>query len=287
MNRYLALYKIVEVGSFTKAADLLSYTQSGISQMIQSLEDELSLKLLLRSRTGVKLTPEGEELYPYILKTASSYRAMIEKSKEIKGLESGTIRIGTISSISCHWLPHMIKEFQTIYPNVQFILHQGDYTTIPKWIKSGEVDFGFINPAAVSGLETIALKDGELLAVLPKKHHLAKESVITLKQLVTEPFLLLEEGTLSEPLEAFHVQNLHPNIKMCIHDDYSILSMIEEGLGISILPELVMRRVSYDVAKIPIDPPVTHTIGIAFNNIKTIPIASRYFIDYLKEHIPD
>jgi len=287
MNRYLALCKIVEVGSFSKSADLLGYTQSGISQMIQSLEDELSLKLLLRSRTGVKLTPEGEELYPYILKTASSYRAMIEKTKEIKGIESGIIRIGTISSISCHWLPHMIKEFQTIYPNVQFILHQGDYTTIPEWIKSGEVDFGFINPAVASGLNTITLKDGELLAVLPQNHPLARNNVVTLKQLAAEPFLLLEEGALSEPLEAFHTQNLHPNIKMCIHDDYSILSMIEEGLGVSILPELVLRRVSYDVAKIPISPPVTRTIGIAFNNLKTIPIASRYFIDYFKKHIPD
>lgn len=287
MNRYLALCKIVEVGSFSKSADLLGYTQSGISQMVQSLEDELSLKLLLRSRTGVKLTPEGEELYPYILKTASSYRAMIEKTKEIKGLESGTIRIGTISSISCHWLPHMIKEFQSIYPDVQFILHQGDYTTIPEWIKSGEVDFGFINPAAVSKLNTIALKDGELLAVLPQEHSLAKERSVTLKQLATEPFILLEEGALNEALDAFHEQNLHPNIKMCIHDDYSILSMIEEGLGISILPELVLRRVSYDVAKVPINPPVTRTIGIAYNNLKTIPIASRYFINYLKEHIPD
>lgn len=287
MNRYLALCKIVEVGSFTQAADFLGYTQSGISQMVRSLEDELSLKLLLRSRTGVKLTPEGEELYPYILKTASSYRAMIEKTKEIKGLESGTIRIGTISSISCHWLPHMIKEFQSIYPNVQFILHQGDYTTIPEWINSGEIDFGFINPAAVSGLNTISLKDGELLAVLPKKHPLAKENVVTLKQLVTEPFLLLEEGALSEPLEAFHTLNLHPNVKMCIHDYYTILSMIEEGLGVSILPELVLRRVSYDVVKVPVNPPVTRTIGIAFSNLKTIPIASRHFINYLKGHVPD
>ncbi len=287
MNRYLALCKIVEVGSFSKAADVLGYTQSGISQMIQSLEDELSLKLLLRSRTGVKLTPEGQELYPYILKAASSYRAMIEKNKEIKGLESGMIRIGTISSISCHWLPHMIKEFQTMYPNVQFLLHQGDYTTIPQWIKSGEVDFGFINPAAASGLNTITLKDGELLAVLPKNHPLAKENIVTLKQLVTEPFLLVEEGAISEPLEAFHAQNLYPKIKMCVHDDYSVLAMIEEGLGISILAELILRRISYDVVKIPINPPVTRTIGIAFNNLKTIPIASRYFIDYLKENIPD
>ncbi len=143
MNRFLALYKIVGAGSFSKSTDLLGYTQSRITQMIQSLEDELSLKLLLRSRTGVKLAPEEKELYPYILKTASSYRTIIGKTNEIKGIESGIIRISTISSISCHWPPHMIKEFQAIYPNVQFILHQVDYTTIQEWIKSSEVDFGF------------------------------------------------------------------------------------------------------------------------------------------------
>ncbi len=95
-------------------------------------------------------------------------------------------------------------------------------------------------------------------------HPLARKNVVTLKQLATEHFLLLEEGVISESLEAFHTQNLHSNIKMCIHDDYSILSMIEKGLVVSILPELVLRRVSSDVANIPISPPVTRTVGIVF-----------------------
>lgn len=287
MNRYIALCKVVESGSFVKAADMLGYTQSGISQMIQSLENELSMKLLLRSRAGVKLTPEGEQLYPYILKIVSSYNVLLEKNKELQGLDSGVIRIGTISSISCHWLPHMIKGFQAIYPHVQFVLLQGDYNMISEWIKAGEVDFGFINSAAVPGLNTVSLKDGEFLAVLPSNHPLAKNSTITLKELADEPFLLVEEGTFSEPLEAFHEQNIHPNIKMRVYDDYTILSMIEEGLGISILAELVLRRTSYHVAKIPITPPIKRTIKIAFNDIKAIPIASRFFIDYIKEHIPE
>lgn len=287
MNRYLALCKIIEIGSFSKAAEALGYSQSAVSQMIQSLEEELSLKLLLRSRVGVKLTLEGEELYPYILKVATTYRAMLEKNNEIKGLESGVIRIGTIASISCHWLPRMIKEFQALYPNIQFILHQGDYASIPEWIKSGKIDFGFVNPDAPSGLSNIFLKEDELLAVLPQNHPLAQAEAISLKQLENEPFLLLEEGSLSEPLEAFHSQNLEPNIKLCVHDDYTVLSMIEEGLGISILAELVLRRISYDVVTLPLTPPVTRKIGIVYQDLKTIPIASRYFIQYIREHIPD
>ena len=127
MQRYIALQKIVESGSFSRAAEILGYTQSGISQMISSLEDEMSLRLLNRSRSGVKLTPEGEALYPFIERSIFQYQAMQEKAKEIRGLEAGLIRIGTISSITCHWMPQLIRKFQLRYPNVQFLFHQGDY----------------------------------------------------------------------------------------------------------------------------------------------------------------
>ena len=93
--------------------------------MVASLENELSMKLLIRSRYGVKLTPEGVELYPFIERAINQYNSMIEKANEIKGLETGTIRVGTVSSVTCHWMPQLIKGFKKQYPNVQFIFHQG------------------------------------------------------------------------------------------------------------------------------------------------------------------
>lgn len=131
MNRYIALQKVVEFGSFTKAAETLGYTQSAISRMIVSLEDELSIQLLYRSRCGIHLTVEGERLFPSIQAAISQYQSMQEIAKEIRGLDSGTIRIGTLSSVSCHWLPELIKEFQQKYSNIEFILHQGDNNSIP------------------------------------------------------------------------------------------------------------------------------------------------------------
>ena len=100
LERYFALLKILEIGSFTKAADAMGYSQSAVSQMVQSLESELSLKLLYRSRNGIKLTPEGEALLPYIQRTVNHYNAMLEKTRELKGLNGGLIRIGTLSSVS-------------------------------------------------------------------------------------------------------------------------------------------------------------------------------------------
>ncbi len=120
MDRFIALQKIIDLNSFTKAGEALGYTQSSMSQMISSLEEELSIKLLHRSRVGVKLTLEGEELYPFIQKSIFQYQSLQEKAKEIKGLETGTIRIGTLASISCHWMPKLLKGFQELYPKVQF-----------------------------------------------------------------------------------------------------------------------------------------------------------------------
>ena len=284
MNRYIALQKIIELGSFTKAAESLGYTQSSISQMIASLESELSIKLLTRSRYGVKLTIEGADLYPFIERSIYQYRSMLEKANEIKGLETGIIRVGTISSVTCHWMRQLINGFKKEYPNVQFLFHQGDYTLIPEWTASGQIDFGFINPNADTNLNTKTIKDGEMLAVLPKNHPLAKKKSISLSDLIDEPYILLEEGHYSEPMAAFETAGIIPNIQYTIHDDYAIMMMVEEGLGVSILAELILRRTNYDIICLPLNPPITRTLAVGYKDWDSLPIASKYFIEYLMEH---
>lgn len=283
MNRYIALQKVVEVGSFTKAAELLGYTQPALSQMIASLERELSIKLLYRTSHRICLTIEGERVFPALQKAVSQYLSMQEIIKEIRGLESGVIRIGTLSSISCHWLPPLIRDFQEQYPNVEFVLHQGDNTSIPEWVRTGEVDFGFVNMSVYNGKASF-LKEGEYRAVLPQDHPLAKQEAVTLEQLAKYPFLVIEEGNLSRPLEAFHEQELEPKIRLRVHDDYSILSMVENNLGVSILPELVLRKTNYQIAILPIKPAITRKIGFVAKEKNELPLASKYFIDFMVAH---
>lgn len=287
MNRYYAFLKVVETGSFTRAAEILGYTQPAMSQMIASLENELSIKLLFRSRYGVRLTPEGERLLPSIQSSVAQFQSMQNIAGEIRGLDSGVVRIGTISSISCHWLPPVIRQFWENYPNVQLIVHQGDYTTIPEWVRTGELDFGFVTPDAVEGTDTRFLKTGEHRACLPKDHPLTGRERVTLEDLAKEPFLLLEEGIYSEPLAAFHAAGLTPNIRMTMHDDYSILSMVEQGLGVTILPELVLRKQSYDIVMLPTEPMVTRRISIISRGKNELSIAAKTFIRYLIDHQDD
>ena len=281
MNAYYAFIKAIETGSFTKAAEELGYTQSAISQMVHSLEVELSTTLILRSRTGITLTPDGEEFLPYIRNICNSHRKLKEKQKELEGLQSGLIRIGTFSSVSCHWLPGLMKDFKEKYPAVHFELHQGDYTDIANWINEGSVDFGFVIPKAVSKLTTIPLQEDDMLAVLPVDHPLASHTKVSLKDLTKDPYILLEEGDISEALLIFDQNNFKPNIQYRVHDDYSIMSMIEQGLGISILPKLVLSRCPYTIVSKFITPPVVRTISLAYKDKRVLPISSRYFIDYI------
>lgn len=285
MNRYIALQKIVELGSFSKAAEAMGYSQSAMSQMISSLEAEMSVKLINRFRTGAKLTLEGEELYPHIEKLIYQYYSVQEKTNEIKGLETGTIRMGTLASISAHWLPGLLKEFQEQYPKVEFVIHQGDYTSIYEWIRTGAIDFGFVNPKAVTGIETITLKEGAMLAVLPEDHPLSQYEVIPLDLLASEPFILLEEGHYYEPLEVFRSAGLSPNIKYTIHDDYAIMTMVEAGLGVSILAELILHRTNYKIALRRTEPPVSRMVAIGYKDRESLPIASRRFIELLRSHL--
>ncbi len=273
------------MGSFSKAADRMGYSQSALSQMIFSLENELSIKLVNRFRTGAKLTLEGEELYPQIEKMIYQFYAVREKANEIKGLETGTIRMGTLASISAHWLPSLLKEFQEQYPGVDFVIHQGDYTSIYEWIKTGAVDFGFVNPKAVSGLQTLVLKEGTMLAVLPENHPLTVNDTIPLQLLALEPFILLEEGHYYEPLEVFKSIGISPNIKYTIHDDYAIMTMVEAGLGVSILAELVLHRTNYRIKLRPTEPSITRTIAIGYKDKSSMPIACKRFIGLLQEHL--
>ena len=281
MNRYRAFLKVVEVGSYTRAAEILGYTQPALSQMIASLEKEIGITLLYRSRYGVRMTPEGEHLFPDIQKTVQQYDDLRRKEDEIKGLDSGIVRIGTVSSVSCHWLPGMIQKFWETYPNVQLVLHQGDYTSICDWVQTGTVDFGFANPAAAKGLEVQNLWTDPFVAVLPKTHPLAQKDSVSLKKLAPEPYLMLEEGCYSEPMEAFRRAGITPNVRLTMHDDYSILSMVEQGLGYSILAELVLQKTAYDVAVLSVEEPVLRNMALVMKDKRGLSAAARTFLRFI------
>ncbi len=287
MTKYIAFCKIVECKSFTRAAEALGYTQAAVSQMVRTLEKELSVTLFVRSRKEILLTSEGEELYPFIKKLVNSHNELFNRVSEITGLSSGEIRIGTFSSMSQRLLPGAMSDFGKTYPGIRFALTQGDNTTLPEQIKNGSIDFGFVYPEASVGLTNIPIASDSFLAVFPEGHPLACKERVTLREMSTVPLILTDEGGINTVLSAFEREKLSPNIKYRIHDDHTILSMVEKGIGVSILPEMILDRASYRIKTVPIKTPVTRTVGIAYLSDELLPIASKRFIEFLKENIAE
>lgn len=284
MNRYIVFLEVVASGSFTQAAARLGYTQSAVSQMVKTLEQECGVRLLQRARHGVTLTAEGEQLLPWIKRMVTQYRVFENKVASVQGLIGGVIRIGTISSVTRQWLPGLIRGFEAQYPDVQFVLHQGDYTLNRQWIEAGEVDFGIVTPAAVpADMDTVPFWQEPMRAVLPQSHPLAQKAVVPLTALAQEPFIMVEQGDYSEVLDAFSASGVTPNIKFTIHDDYAIMGMVEAGVGFSILSEGVLARMPFKIVAKPTQPAVTLALALGFKNRKAMPLASRRFVDYMLE----
>ncbi len=281
IQKYMAFIKTVEYGSFTKAAQMLNYSQSGISRMINDLEKEWNVSLLERSRTGVKLTSDGLKLFPFAQNVCNEYNLLQSQVDELNGLQSGLIRIGTFSSVATHWLPNIIKEFQKDYPNIDYELLLGDYTEIEEWISEGRVDCGFLRLPTMPDFQTIFLEQDQLLVVLPENHPLAGCDKFPVQALCDYPFMLLEKGAKAEISEIFERSNISPKIHFTTWDDYAIMSMVESGLGISILPKLILQRIPYKIITKELDIPAYRRIGLALRDKNKAPLAVKKFIEYL------
>lgn len=280
--KFMAFVKTIECGSFTKAAEALNYTQSAISRMISDLENEWQIKLLERGKSGVSLTSDGARIYPYCAGVCGEYKKLEQAVDEVRGLERGIIRIGAFSSVATHRIPKIIKAFQRDYPKIDYEILLGDYKEIWEWVKNGRIDCGFTNSDYAKGLEAEILEKDELLVVLPKNHPLTKYEKIPAFELEKYPFLLLEKSGFSESAEILEKYGVKPRIHYTTWDDYSIMAMVESGLGVSILPKLILNRIPYNIEIRSLENPEYRSICVAVRDKASLSKAARIFLDYVK-----
>ncbi|MFC6651128.1 LysR family transcriptional regulator [Paenibacillus rhizoplanae] len=284
--KYEVFLKVVELGSLTKAAEMLGFTQSGISHTLSSLEQEFGFPLLVRSRSGVKLTVNGEQVLQPIREILNWNEQLKQQVADIHGLETGTITIGTFTSVSVHWLPDIIKQFREEYPYIEFKLMEGGYLEIEQWIEAGVVDCGFLSLPTREKFEVIPLMQDRMLAILPLGHPLSKAPHMPLAQIAYEDFIIPKPGSDYDVQRVLEKAGIKPNIKFSAGDDYAIIAMVEKGLGISILPELVTRFQYERVAMLELEEQSFRSLGIAVSSMKYASPATRRFLQHVQNWLP-
>ena len=282
LQKYMAFVKTVETGGFTKAATALNYAQSSVSKMIADLEKEWNIILLERDRKGVHLTASGEKILPYARNLIDDYRRLESYVDDLNGVQTGTIRIGTFASVAINWLPNIFAEFQKDFPMIEYEMLMGEYEEIEQWIEEGRVDCGFLSLPTKNKLDTVSLKQDEYFVVLPKNHPLAEKEKIDVHNLENQPFMLLKHVGRTEVTKILEKANVHPKVRFTIWEDYAIMAMVERGLGIGILPELILQRIPYQLEIRPLAEPYYRDIGIAVKDKDRISPATRKFFEYLK-----
>lgn len=273
---------VVELGSLTKAGETLGLTQSAVSHAIASLETEWGFSILNRGRSGINLTSNGEHVLRYIREILKWNEEMLQEIANINGLEIGTVRIGTFSSVSIQWLPEIMKSFNEYHPSIEIKLLEGDYDDIEHWISTGIVDFGFVSLPTSKPLEIIPLKKDRMLCILPGEHPLAGQSEVSFEIIKEEKLIMSKKGSDNDLRRILKENNVTPNIKFELADDQAIISMVQNGMGISILPEMVLYRVPNNVRILNLEGENYRTIGIAATSFKTLAPATKKFIEYLR-----
>jgi len=272
------LLMTVELGSFTRAAEVIGYTQSGLTHMMDSLEKELGVRLLVRGHSGVKLTEAGRKLLPSIKDYLRANAALDNAVKSITQKETGTIRVGAYASIAINWLPDILYKFRGICPEADVDLRMIDNAVIPfELLESGEMDIIFASRQDFGSYDWIPLYDEPMYAVLPRDYVLndrnrkkrsrsSKPGGTNEKKFPVEGF---EGKKFIMPHGAFELDvkraigDIKPDIQPASVDDAAVITMVEHGLGVSLMAELMLNGRNKNVQCIPLDPPAVRELGMA------------------------
>lgn len=285
LTKYEVLDRVVRCGNLTKAADEMKKTQSAVSHVIAGLEEELGFPVLERSKSGVRLTDAGERIMPAVHGILNYEEQIRQIAAEVNGARKGLVRIGTFTSAAVHWLPGIIKEFRRNYPDVEFRLLNGDYHDIEEALRTGAIDIGFVTLPCRVECECVPLARDELVAVLPREHKLAGERAFPLSCVESEDYISLLESSNHDAQRVLDSAGIIPRVRYTTKDDYAIIAMVANGLGISIMPEMLVRDYASKVCVKSLDPPAYRTVALAYADRAKAGPATKRFAAFVSEWI--
>ncbi len=283
-KQYKAFFTCVETGSVSDAAKRLDCSQSAISHLLADLEEETGFSVLIRNKSGIRLTEKGKLLYDDVKCLMESEAKVLEKIRVLSAPEQKTIRVGTFTSVAVHWLPALMKGFEAKNHGIKFEITDGGYKDIADAVKKGKVDVGFVGLPIDGKCKQLPLYKDRLLAVLPKSYPLS--GAFPIKKFTEERVITLTADTDWDSRRVFSQAGIQPNIKYKTSDDYAMIAMAEQGLGVCVMPELLLRGRDGNVKTAELDPPAYRTIGLAVALGKEYDPLIEDFIDFIKENLP-
>jgi DNA-binding transcriptional LysR family regulator len=239
-----AFVQVTSHHSFSRAAEVLQLTQPSITARIQALERELGEKLFERGGRSVRLTDAGTIFLPYAERMLQMLREAKEGVEEVRSVQAGSLRLGSALTISTYVLPHILRTFHSRYPGVEVVVHTGRSEQVLNMLLSDEVQVGLVRSLTHPDVETVDLYADEVILVANPDHPFTANHQATIEEVGSQPIILGDRGSSYYGLThgLFRQAGVVPNVAMELDSMEATKRMVEEGLGIALLPRVCLER---------------------------------------------
>lgn len=274
---------IAELKSFTATAEKLGISQSAVSHALKSLEQQWGINLISRSQSDIELTTTGQQLLTHVKELLSISDTLEKEVAAIHGLNEGTLRIGSFgASSSIYLLPEILETFRQRYPKIEIYIDEGEDKEVAQWLLERRIEVGFLIMPD-ERFDTFPLIEDRFVALIPNQFPLAQQLYIDPAQLENCPFIMTMAGSRYQVELILKNFNVKPDIKFYVSQILSIVSMVHNQLGVSIVSDMVITKellsLYPNVVKRPFKPNLKRSIGLAVKNKKHISPAVKAFIE--------
>jgi DNA-binding transcriptional LysR family regulator len=256
------LMAVAEHGSFSAAAEALSYTQPAVSQQIARLEKQVGVKLIEREPRGVRLTPAGEVLVRHTERVMAQLAAADDELQDVAAQARGRLRIGSFATAAGTIVPRAVAAFRPLRPAIEVEISLLDpHESIPA-VRRGDLEIaiteegGFESEVDTDGLQIEHLLDDHMWVSLPADHPLATRPTVDLVDLRDEDWMFAcLSGTCADSnvvLRACREAGFQPRIAYQSDDYFAIQGLVASGMGVALIPGLGLASTRDDVAVRPV-----------------------------------
>lgn len=284
--KYRALLVAVDMGSFSAAAGKLGCTQSGLTHMMNGLEDEIGFPLLQRGHYGIKLTPGGESLIQKIRELVASDDALNTEIEMVRSLGDNTLRVGAYSSMASCWLPTVVDRFSSELPDINVVIQTGTVGELCGGLSDGRFDILYGSVNTKYDFRWMPIAKDRFYAVLPMDYPIVGDE-FDITRFNGTKFLMPGLGFDHDISAVFEKYNVKPFVTETYVDDPAIISMVSHRHGVSMLSELIVGRLAENVRCVPIVPEVCRELAIATKPDAALSPAARRLITLTKEYVKE
>ena len=252
--RLRVLVEVARLGSFSGAADALSYTQSAVSQQVATLEAETGMTLLERHARGVRVTAAGAALVEHTEGILARLEAAEDELSALAGLRAGRLRMASFPTAGATLMPLAIATFSSTYPEIELTLAEGEPEEITPRLHAGEFDlallFEFDEPASVDRLTRVELLEDPMYLALPREHPLTEKSALRLGDLRGEAWVQTSRSSpcARHVVRSCHTAGFEPNVSFESDDYQTVQGLVAAGVGVALIPKLALSGGRDDIA---------------------------------------